>query len=92
MTDRSVAGCVSAAALGLILTIVALVVPAQASAQTMSRGEYLVTIMHCGGCHTPGALAGKPDFSRKLAGSSIGFGIPGVGVVYPPNLTSDRPS
>jgi mono/diheme cytochrome c family protein len=46
--------------------------------------------MDCGGCHTPGALLGKPDFSRRLAGSDIGFGVPGVGVVYPPNLTADR--
>jgi len=53
------------------------------------RGEYLATIMDCGGCHTPGALIGKPDMSRPLAGSDIGFEIPGVGTFYPPNLTSD---
>ena len=28
-----------------------------------TRGEYLVKIMDCGGCHTPGALKGKPDFT-----------------------------
>jgi hypothetical protein len=39
--------------------------------------------------HTPGAHAGKPDHVRLLAGSTIGFGLPGVGVVYPPNLTPD---
>ena len=86
MTARSVAGRVG---LGITLTVMGLILPAGTSAQTPSRGEYLVTIMDCGGCHTPGALAGKPDFGRKLAGSSIGFGIPGVGVVYPPNLTPD---
>jgi len=54
-----------------------------------ARGEYLARIMDCTGCHTPGALAGQPDFDRYLAGSDIGFEIPGVGVFYPPNLTSD---
>jgi mono/diheme cytochrome c family protein len=46
--------------------------------------------MDCGGCHTGGALAGRPDPKLHLAGSGIGFGIPGVGVFYPPNLTPDR--
>jgi mono/diheme cytochrome c family protein len=62
---------------------------AQASDAT-SRGEYLVAIMDCGGCHTGGALAGQPDPSLRLAGSDIGFGAPGPGVFYPPNLTPDR--
>jgi mono/diheme cytochrome c family protein len=54
-----------------------------------ARGKYLVSIMDCGGCHTPGAIAGKPDFARALGGSNIGFRIPGAGLVYPPNLTPD---
>ena len=54
----------------------------------VARGQYLATIMDCGGCHTPGALAGKPDANRALAGSEIGFATP-AGVVYPPNLTPD---
>jgi mono/diheme cytochrome c family protein len=54
------------------------------------RGAYLAQIMDCGGCHTPGALTGKPDMARAFAGSEIGFGIPELGVFYPPNLTSDR--
>lgn len=54
------------------------------------RGEYLATIMDCGGCHTPGALTGKPDMARHLGGSEVGFEIPGMGIFYPPNLTSDR--
>jgi mono/diheme cytochrome c family protein len=56
----------------------------------IKRGEYLATIMDCGGCHTPGALTGKPDPARDLAGSEVGFQIPGLGIFYPPNLTSDR--
>jgi mono/diheme cytochrome c family protein len=62
--------------------------PAFAQEQVRT-GEYLVTIMDCGGCHTPGALAGKPDMERPLAGSGIGFQIPGLGIFYPPNLTPD---
>lgn len=63
--------------------------PAFAQGQ-QNRGEYLSRIMDCGGCHTPGALAGQPDMKRPLAGSAIGFQIPGLGTFYPPNLTPDR--
>lgn len=55
-----------------------------------TRGEYLAAIMDCTGCHTGGALIGKPDPKLYLAGSNIGFAIPGFGYVYPPNLTPDR--
>jgi mono/diheme cytochrome c family protein len=60
-----------------------------AASPTSERGEYLVRIMDCAGCHTPGALAGKPEFDRNLAGSTIGFHLPGAGIFYPPNLTPD---
>ena len=61
-----------------------------AFAQTQTqRGEYLVTIMDCTGCHTPGTFLGKPDMQRPLAGSEVGFQIPGLGIFYPPNLTPD---
>ena len=56
----------------------------------VKHGEYLAAIMDCGGCHTPGHLMGKPDSSRYLAGSDVGFEIPGRGIFYPPNLTPDR--
>jgi mono/diheme cytochrome c family protein len=56
----------------------------------VKRGEYLATIMDCGGCHTKGALVGKPDPEHYLAGSDVGFQIPGLGIFYPPNLTPDR--
>jgi mono/diheme cytochrome c family protein len=61
-----------------------------AAAADMERGQYLATIMDCGGCHTPGYLMGKPDMSRQFAGSEIGFFIPEQGYFYPPNLTSDE--
>jgi mono/diheme cytochrome c family protein len=75
------------AAVSIVAPSVLTVPPA--SAQGKPRGEYLATIMDCGGCHTPGALAGEPDAARPLAGSNIGFQIPGVGIFYPPNLTPD---
>jgi len=55
----------------------------------LERGGYLARIMDCTGCHTAGALAGAPDPERYLAGSDIGFQVPGLGVFYPPNLTPD---
>ena len=64
---------------------------AQALAEgTNERGRYLATIMDCGGCHTPGAMTGQPDMAHALGGSDIGFEIPGMGIFYPPNLTSDK--
>lgn len=63
--------------------------PAFAQQGDAARGKYLATIMDCTGCHTAGALIGQPDPQRYLAGSEIGFGVPGLGVFFPPNLTSD---
>ena len=56
----------------------------------VKRGEYLSKIMDCMGCHTNGVLMGKPDPKLHLAGSQIGFEIPGLGIFYPPNLTPDQ--
>ncbi len=69
--------------------LVAAATAAHAAQSEVARGKYLVTIMDCGGCHTPGALAGKPDMAKALSGSDIGFGAPGLGTFYPPNLTPD---
>ena len=63
---------------------------ASAAETQIERGKYLVTISGCGSCHTPGALLGKPDLKRNLAGSEVGFGIPGVGVFVGGNLTPDK--
>jgi mono/diheme cytochrome c family protein len=60
-----------------------------AAQDKVKRGEYLASIMDCGGCHTPGVLLGKPDTARYLGGSEVGFRIPGLGIFYPPNLTPD---
>ena len=63
---------------------------ASAAETQVERGKYLVTITGCETCHTPGALIGKPDETRTLAGSEVGFGIPGVGVFVGGNLTPDK--
>lgn len=75
---------------GLAAAFVALAGTCAAWAQeSAKRGEYLVSIMDCGGCHTPGIFLGKPDMARFLGGSEVGFQIPGLGIFYPPNLTPD---
>jgi mono/diheme cytochrome c family protein len=61
----------------------------------VQRGEYLVELLGCGSCHTDGALVGKPDMQRQLAGSDTGLAFTSPlqeanpGVVYPPNITPD---
>ena len=61
---------------------------APAGPTEVARGQYLVTLMDCAGCHTPGALQGQLDPDRRLAGSNVGFAT-AAGIVYPPNLTPD---
>jgi mono/diheme cytochrome c family protein len=81
---------VNAVATFSIVAVVAGTVSTAAAQDKLKRGEYLATIMDCGGCHTPGALAGQPDHSRHLGGSAVGFQIPNLGIFYPPNLTPDE--
>jgi mono/diheme cytochrome c family protein len=63
---------------------------AQADPKMHERGRYLVEIAGCTDCHTAGYFAGKPDLSRYLAGSDVGFQVPGVGTVIGRNLTPDK--
>jgi mono/diheme cytochrome c family protein len=74
------------------LAAVAISCAAAASAEEsqVERGKYLVTIGSCNDCHTPGYFLGKPDFSRTLAGSEVGFTIPGLGAFVGRNLTPDK--
>ncbi len=67
----------------------AILTTARADPQT-ERGKYLVMLGGCNDCHTPGVFLGKPDFSRTLGGSEVGFELPGLGVFHGPNLTSDK--
>jgi mono/diheme cytochrome c family protein len=77
--------------LPLLVATVVFGTPAAWAAETqVERGKYLVTIAGCGSCHTPGSLTGKPDAQRTLAGSDVGFGIPGAGVFVGGNLTPDK--
>jgi mono/diheme cytochrome c family protein len=56
----------------------------------VERGKYLLNIIPCTDCHTPGTFFGKPDMSRYLSGSEVGFEVPGLGVFYGSNLTPDK--
>lgn len=64
------------------------VTPAAAKPDPVARGRYLVTIMSCNDCHTPGSFYGAPDTTRRLAGSDLGWVGP-WGVVHARNLTPD---
>ena len=77
------------AAAGLVALIG--VVASAAFAETqVERGAYLAHIMDCGGCHNTGAFTPQPNLDTPLAGSDIGFEMPGMGFVYPANLTPDK--
>ena len=67
-------------------------VPAAANARSpaVERGKYLVNLAGCNDCHTPGYFLGKPDMTRYLGGSDVGFELPGLGVFHGPNLTPDK--
>jgi len=48
--------CAALVACGLLLSV-----PSAFAQSQTQRGEYLVTIMDCSGCHTPGTFLGKPS-------------------------------
>jgi mono/diheme cytochrome c family protein len=82
--------------MALAVALAAFIQPAEAqntqntqNKQQIARGKYLVTLMGCNDCHTPGYFFGKPDSGRYLGGSDVGFAIP-PGVFYGPNLTPDK--
>jgi len=64
--------------------------PVNSAQSALARGKYLVTFGSCTDCHTPGSFFGKPDMTKFLGGSDVGFAIPGLGVFVGPNLTPDR--
>lgn len=75
--------------LTLSALLVGLLTQAALAETSIERGEYLVTIIGCTDCHTPGHFLGQPDISRFLGGSDVGFEIPGLGTFVGPNLTPD---
>jgi mono/diheme cytochrome c family protein len=83
MRNYSILGCVALA------LVTASCNSAPTAEQIAARGRYLVGVMGCSDCHTPGSLAGMPDATKMLGGSDVSFFLPGMGYFYPPNLTSD---
>src|SRR6202167_1257276 len=83
-----------AIATALILVACGLTLPwgAAKAADTaqVARGKYLVGLMSCTHCHTPGHFLGKEDATKYLGGSDVGFAVPGLGVFVGPNLTPDK--
>jgi mono/diheme cytochrome c family protein len=75
--------------LALVLALAG-ALPAAAADDPVTRGKYLVTLGGCTDCHTPGSFFGKPDLTRFLGGSEVGFDMPQLGVFYGPNLTPDK--
>jgi mono/diheme cytochrome c family protein len=75
-----------------IVVAAAALVPIEAGAANaqIERGKYLVTLAGCTDCHTPRHFLGKPDMTRFLGGSDVGFAIPGLGVFVGRNLTPDK--
>jgi mono/diheme cytochrome c family protein len=72
------------------LAAVCVAAPSASAETPAERGQYLAHIMDCGGCHHTGAFTPQPNLETPLAGSDIGFEMPGMGVFYPPNLTPDQ--
>jgi mono/diheme cytochrome c family protein len=85
-----VAVLASAAVAGLVLAAVGNWRAEAAGREQVLRGKYLVTLGLCTDCHTPGYFFGKPDMTRYLGGSEVGFHIPELGVFHGPNLTPDN--
>jgi len=94
MTTRSTGLARTVPAIAAVFAAAATLIAAAPAAPDLSaqraRGRYLVAIANCTDCHTPGHLLGAPDTKRFLAGSEVGFEIPGLGVFHGPNLTPDR--
>jgi mono/diheme cytochrome c family protein len=80
----------SIGALALIVAIAPLASPARAADAQVERGKYLATIGDCIDCHTQGYFFAKPDMTRYLGGSDVGFRVGDLGVFVGPNLTPDK--
>ena len=75
----------------LVATVIFGATAAASAAETqIERGKVSCDNCRLRHCHTPGDLLGKPDLTRILAGSEVGFGISGVGVFVGGNLTRTR--
>lgn len=79
-----------AVAVAAAITTISAIASAAHAESLVERGKYLVVIGGCSDCHTPGSFLGKPDMTRFLGGSDVGFAIPGLGVFAGRNLTPDK--
>ena len=68
----------------LVILLVAGMPAAAAEKASAERGEYLVALLSCGYCHTPGGMEDNPDSTRELGGSRIG-------IAYTPHKDPDQP-
>jgi mono/diheme cytochrome c family protein len=66
------------------------VTPAPAADREVERGQYLVTVISGGDCHTPGGLLENPTASAFSEVPRSGFALPDLGVFYGSNLTPDK--
>ncbi len=90
-TNRIAIAAASLLATMFVTTLVTMlaITSGHAAETEVQRGKYLVSIIPCTDCHTPGTFLGNPDFKRFLGGSDVGFEVPGLGIFYGPNLTPD---
>lgn len=80
----------AARAVSLCLGLSLLAACAPQAPSQVERGKYLVSVIGCSDCHTPGGMTPKPDMARFLGGSDTDFQLTGLGVFTPPNLTPDK--
>lgn len=60
-------------------------------ADPVAHGGYLVSLMHCGACHTPMKKDGSPDMAKMFAGGfPMELPMMGEGVLYSSNITPDE--
>jgi mono/diheme cytochrome c family protein len=88
MVNFARAGVIACVFLGGTLNVQ--ISTANAAETQVQRGKYLVSVIPCTDCHTPGTFLGKPDMKRYLGGSDVGFEVPRLGIFYGSNLTPDN--
>jgi mono/diheme cytochrome c family protein len=64
-------------------------VRAPAREDKVAWGRYVARLGHCSDCHTLGSMGPRAETERFMAGSDVPMQMPGVGKVWPSNLTPD---
>jgi mono/diheme cytochrome c family protein len=85
-----IGGCITLAGVAAVAVAAASLPPRAHAESLLDRGKYLVVAASCNDCHTPGVFLGKPDMTKYLGGSDVGFEIPGLGVFAGRNITPDK--